>query len=139
MKWVGIAIAVVLGVPVLFLGVVYGASELGGEVVVLQRAAPDGSTDSVRIWIVDDDAGTWVEHGGPDAHWIARLAEDPTLTLERDGTAAVYQATPDPAAHARYHELRRAKYGWADAVVELATGAASECPGVPVRLEPAAG
>ncbi len=139
MKWVGIAIAVVLGVPLLFFAAVYAASELGGEVVVLHRPAPGGSTSTVRIWIVEDADGVWVEHGSADAPWIQRLAEDATITLERDGAAAVYRAAPDPSAHANYHELRQAKYGWADAFVGLATGAASECTGVPARLEAADG
>ncbi len=106
---------------------------------MLHRPAPDGSTDTVRIWIVEDAARVWIEHGSADAHWIRRLAEDATITLERDGAAAVYRAVPDPTAHARYHELRQAKYGRADALVEFATGDASECTGVPVRLEAAEG
>ena len=138
MKWLWLAVAVVLGVPVLFFAAVYGASELGGEVVVLHRAAPDGSTDPVRVWIIDDPAGVWLEHGEADAHWIRRLADHPAVTVERGGVAAAYIATPDLAAHERYHELRRAEYGWADAVVEFATGDASQCPGVPVRIEAAA-
>lgn len=139
MRWLGIAIAVVLAVPLLFFGVVYGASELGGEVVVLHRPAPDGSTSTVRIWIVEDDSGVWVEHGGADAPWLEQLGDGAAITLERGGVAAVYRAVPDPASHARYHALRRAKYGWADAVVEIATGDTSECTSVPVRLEAAEG
>ena len=139
MRWIWTAIAVVLGVPLVFMGSIYAASELGGEVVVLHRASPEGSADRVRVWIVEDDTGTWIEHGSPDAHWIRRLTENATLELERDGTAAAYRATPDPAAHARYHELRQAKYGWADDYVALVTSSASECTAVPVRLDPGEG
>ena len=135
MRWIGIVIAVVIGVPLLFFAAIYAASELGGEVVVLHRPAPDGSIATVRIWIVEDAEGVWIEHGSADAPWLQRLAEDATITLERDGSARVYRAVPDPMAHARYHELRQAKYGWADAFVALATGDASECAGVPVRLD----
>jgi len=42
MKWVWIVIAVVRGVPLMFFGAVYAASEVGGEVVVLHRPAPEG-------------------------------------------------------------------------------------------------
>ena len=139
MKWVRTAIAVALGVPLLFLGALYAASELGGEVVVLHRPAPDGSADTVRIWIVEDATGVWIEHGSADADWIQRVAEDVTIKLERDGAAVAYRAVPDPTAHTRYHELRRAKYGWADALVELATRNASEYTGAPVRLDPVEG
>jgi len=67
MKRIGIALAVVLGVPLLYFGAIYGAGELGGEVVVLHRVAPDGGASTVRIWIVEDDTGAWVEHGGAGA------------------------------------------------------------------------
>jgi hypothetical protein len=130
---------VVLGLPLLFLGAIYGASELGGEVVVLHRPGPDGSTSTVRIWIVEDGEGAWVEHGSADSPWMQRLADDASVTLERGGAAGVYRAVPDPGAHARYHELRQAKYTWADSFIAAATGTSSECAGVPVRLEAASG
>lgn len=135
MKWLWIGIGVGIGAPLLFFASIYAVSEVGGEVVVLDRAAEDGTTSRVRIWIVDADDASWVEHGAPDAHWVTRLSDEPTLTLERNGEKATYRAAPDPASHARYHELRKAKYGWADQYIELVAGEASECTGVPVRLE----
>ena len=74
MKWLGILVGILLGVVVLLFGGVYAASELGGEVVVLHRKAADGSVDHVRVWIVEDDTGTWIEHGAPNHHWITTLA-----------------------------------------------------------------
>jgi hypothetical protein len=38
-------------------------------------------------------------------------------------------------ADALYHQLRREKYGIADQIVALITGASEECAGVPVRLQ----
>ncbi len=134
-RWV-IAIGVLVGLPLLFFASIYVASELGGEVVVLHRPAADGSVDRVRVWIVDDDGGVWIEHGDPEASWIQGLAQAPELTVERAGAAAIWRATPDAASHAHYHELRQAKYGWADSYVALVTSDAASCPGVPIRLDP---
>ena len=135
MKWIAIVAAVLLALPVGFIGAVYAASELGGEVVVLHRPAADG-TSTVRIWIVEDETGTWIEHGGADPSWMHRLAQDPTLEIERGGETISFRAAEDPASHARYHALRQAKYGWADDFVALASGDPAECDGVPLRLDP---
>ena len=41
-----------------------------------------------------------------------RLADDPTLEIERGGETLTFRAAKDPDNHARYHALRQAKYGW---------------------------
>lgn len=127
------AIGIVVGVPVLLAVVIFGASELGGEVVTLDRAEADGSASQIRVWIVDEDGQSWIEHGDPDSHWISRLPGSPEVTLTRDGRTTSYLGIPDPESHDRYHQLRRKKYGWADQVVGMFDGEA-ECAGVPVRL-----
>lgn len=130
-----ILIAVVLGAGLAYFAVLYSASELGGEVVVLHRSSSDGSVRRVRIWIVEDGEQTWVEHGPPDADWISMLATTPVITLERYGEPNQYHAAADPGSHAHYHALRAAKYGIADRIVEFATGDVEECAGIPVRIE----
>jgi hypothetical protein len=135
MKWFFIIIGVLVAVPLVFFSGIYTASELGGEVVVLHRNSSNEPLDRVRIWIVEDTTGTWVEHGGADATWIARLKADPSVTIERNGAPATYQGQADPHAHDRYHQLRREKYGFADEVVEMASGGHDACDGIPVRLE----
>ncbi|MGI9325863.1 MAG: hypothetical protein ACR2PZ_11635, partial [Pseudomonadales bacterium] len=124
-----------IGLPALFLIVIYGASELGGEVVTLDRAEPTGEMSEVRIWIVDQDDVSWVEHGEADSFWIARLAESPTVVLNREGRAVSYLGTPDRESHDLYHDLRREKYGWADQILELLSGGEADCQGIPVRLQ----
>ena len=135
MKWLYIAIGILVGVPLAFFAAMYAASELGGEVVVLHRQSEDGSIDRVRVWIVEDGTGTWIEHGSPDAAWISRLAHDPVITVERDGAPQRYRASADRASHALYHRLRRDKYEFAAQVVAMAAGDADACEGTPVRLE----
>ncbi len=135
MKWLYAGIAVLVGLPLAHFGAIYAASELGGEVVVLHRKAATGSTDKIRVWIVEDGEGTWIEHGAPDAGWITMLAQDPIITLERQGASLRYRAVADPAAHTRYHSLRREKYGFADTLIEFLTGGADGLDGAPVRIE----
>ncbi len=135
MKVVYWVLGVLIGVPAAFFTVVYGASELGGEVVTLERAEANGDVNRVRIWIVDQNDASWVEHGEAESFWITQLAESPTVVLNREGRAVSYVGVPDRESHDLYHELRREKYGWADQVVGLVSGAATECQGVPVRLE----
>ena len=62
------------------------ASEFGGEVATLLRAEPDGSVTRVRVWIVDLDHQSWIEHGDGKAFWLTRLASPSEITLVRDGT-----------------------------------------------------
>ena len=135
MKWLFIAIGSLVGIPLAYIVAMYAASELAGEVVVLHRPADDGSIDRVRLWIVGDDTGTWIEHGCADAAWIRGLAEDPVITVERGGEPRQYHASADPAAHARYRLLRAEDYGLADRIVNLMQGGAEACDAAPVRLD----
>ena len=136
MKIVYWLIGFVVTVAVLPLIVIYGASELGGEVVTLDRVVPEGGDVSrVRIWIVDQNDASWIEHGDADSFWMAQLAESKDLGLSRGGQAITYTGTPDPDSHDLYHRLRSEKYGWADSTVAFFSGSDAECEGVPVRLE----
>ncbi len=128
-------IGIVVGVPALLVAVMYGASELGGEVVTLQRAEANGEVSQVRIWIVDSDGISWIEHGEADSFWITRLTVSPELVLNRKDQPSNYIGTPDRNTHDRYHKLRREKYGWADQVVGLFAGGPADCQGIPVRLQ----
>jgi hypothetical protein len=128
-------LGIILGLPLLYLAAIYVASELGGEVVTLNRTDANGEMSQVRIWIVDSDGKSWVEHGDSDAPWITRLAQSPELVLTRAGNETHYAGTPDRDAHDLYHKLRREKYGLGDQVIELLTGSSDDCEGVPVRLQ----
>lgn len=135
MKVIYWLVGFIVGVPVLLLAVMYGASELGGEVVTLDRAEANGDVSKVRIWIVDKDDLSWVEHGEAESFWITQLADSPGVVLSREGQTTKYVGMPDPNAHDLYHQLRSEKYGWADQVIALFAGDPAECQGVPVRLQ----
>lgn len=131
LKWI---IAIVIIGPLLLFGVIYGASELGGEVAILERNNESGEATRVRVWIVDEVFSSLIEHGDVNSHWITHLQTSDRVTLERDGEVISYKGTADPAAHDTYHKLRREKYGWADKTLEALGGKAADCDGIPVRL-----
>jgi hypothetical protein len=127
-------LGLVFGVPILFFITMFGASELGGEVVTLERLEADGGTSQIRVWIVDQDGVSWIEHGDPDSYWINQLQTSTSVTLTRDGQVITYSATPDPDSHDLYHQLRRQKYGWADKLIGAMGGGDKNCKSMPVQL-----
>ena len=129
-------LGIVLGIPVPLFGTIYGASELGGEVVTLARAESNGEVSQVRVWIVDQSGLSWIEHGEAGSFWITQLAESPNVVLSRAGRDTHYAGTADRESHDLYHQLRRAKYGMGDQILELlGAPGVDECDGVPVRLQ----
>ena len=129
-------LGIVLGIPTLLFGTIYGASELGGEVVTLARAESNGDASQVRIWIVDENGTSWIEHGDADSFWITQLSESPDIALTRAGRTTNYTGTPERDSHDLYHQLRREKYAMADQILELlGAPGVDECEGVPVRLQ----
>lgn len=135
MKIVYWLIGLVVIVAVLPIIIIYGASELGGEVVTLERPTPEGDVSKVRIWIVDQGGTSWVEHSDADSFWMTQLKESSAVALSRGGKTNTYVGTPDPDSHDLYHQLRLEKYSWADKTIDFVTGSDGECEGVPVRLK----
>jgi len=128
-------LGLLLGIPALFLVTMYATSELGGEVVTLDRTEANGDISKVRVWIVDSEDTSWIEHGEAESPWISGLSDSPTLVLARGGRTSTYSAAADPDAHEHYHRLRREKYGAADQIIDALLGSAEDCQGVPVRLQ----
>ena len=128
----------VFGTLIFYLLLMFGASEMGGEVVTLLRPEPDGNTKAVRIWIVDSDTVSLIEHGDSKSFWINHLGEKPKISLIRGGEEKTYRAVTDIESHDLFHELRREKYGIADRIINIGTFgllAKDVCTGVPVRLK----
>ena len=122
-------------VPSYFL-VVLAASELGGEVVTLLRPNVEGGFDEVRVWIVDDGDVTLIEHGSQGDEWLEGLKASGPISLVRDGIKIDYSGQQASALHAGYHALRREKYGLADRMIEVLTGASVDaCDGMPLQLQ----
>jgi hypothetical protein len=125
----------VLLLAVSFVGVIFAASEYGGELVVLHTHA-DGADKTTHLWVVDDGGFAWLRAGVPSSGWLKRIETDAEVTVERNGQTFHYHAVPihDPAIRDRIHALMRVKYAWADKIVSSLRDANGS---VPVRLEPA--
>ena len=139
MKIVYKLIIAFVAVSIFYVSLYFAASELGGEVVQLIRHDPEGSTKSIRVWIVDARDQAWIEHGDTNSFWVKRLSSEPEVSLIRGGAEIKYTAITDIGSHEIYHDLRREKYGIADRIIELLSfGAAhrNNCTGIPVRLDP---
>ncbi len=127
----------VIGIPVLYVSLMFGASEFGGEVATLLRPKQDGGVKNVRVWIVNAGDDSLIEHGDSSSFWIKQLNSQPEISLIRDGEEKKYFAEPDANAHDLYHRLRREKYGIADRIVEIGSfgsQALDTCIYAPVRL-----
>ena len=130
-------VAILLGVVVLYGVSLVALSELGGEVATLARPESDGSTKNTRVWIVDSDNNSWIEHGTDESYWIKQSTDEVEVSVIRDEKKQKYEAFTDREAHDFYHNLRREKYTFADKMLDiLSFGATSKenCSGVPVRL-----
>ena len=134
MKYAYWFLGLLVGISVLLIGIPIAASELGGEVVTLERAEEDGESSRIRIWIVDNDGESWIEHGDSESYWMNRLKTSNEVILDRAGQSQPYEGTLDPGSHDFYHDLRRQKYSWADQLIELLSGGRESCDGIPVRL-----
>ena len=131
-------IVVLISVVIAYGVLTFGLSELGGEVVTLVRPEVDESNKNIRVWIVDADNKSWIEHGDSEAYWIKQLTNDSELLIIREGEEKKYLAFADRDSHDLYHNLRREKYGFSDKMLDiLAFGVKSKenCEGIPVRLE----
>lgn len=129
-----IVLILVAVVPTYFL-VILAASEMGGEVVSLLRPSVAGGYDEVRVWIVQDGDATLIEHGGQGDGWLEGLKAAGPISLLRGGVKIDYLGQQSSGLHARYHALRREKYGLADQIIETLTGASVDaCEGIPVQL-----
>ena len=132
------AVVVLISVVIVYGVLTFGLSELGGEVVTLVRPEVDGSNKNIRVWIVDADNKSWIEHGDSESYWIKQLTNDSELLIIREGEEKKYLAFADRDSHDLYHNLRREKYGFSDKMLDiLAFGVKSKenCEGIPVRLE----
>ena len=131
-------VVILIGIAIVYVVLMFSLSELGGEVVILVRPEADQSNKNIRVWIVDADNKSWIEHGDSESYWIRGLIDDSGIFITREGEEQKYLAFDDRDSHDVYHKLRREKYGLADKMLDiLSFGATSKenCEGIPVRLE----
>ena len=111
-------LAVVVAVP-LFLGLMLIVLSEKDEVVVLRTVGADGVKES-RLWIVDGEQGPIVR-GSPGKAWVENARSNPAVALHRGADWVAHEAvelTGDRAL-AETNSLMRAKYGFADEVIDM--------------------
>ena len=113
----GRIIAVVLGLPILYMAAILAASEWGGEVVQLETEDSMGHTFATSVWIVDFDRASWLRAGNPDSDWVQQLRAEPLVFLTRNGERRSYRARVFDALGPQVNEAMRAKYGRADQLI----------------------
>ena len=131
-------VVILISIAIFYGVLMFSLSELGGEVVILVRPEADQSNKNIRVWIVDADNKSWIEHGDSESYWIKQLSNNSELLIIRKGEEKKYLAFTDRDSHDFYHNLRREKYGLSDKMLDiLAFGATSKenCESIPVRLE----
>jgi len=113
----GRIIAIVILLPVLYFGAILVASEMGGEVAVLETQRPDGRSFETSIWVVELDRSVWLRAGNADSDWVARIRAQPEVFLTRGAGRTAYLANVVDGLGDRVNLAMREKYGLADQLV----------------------
>jgi hypothetical protein len=87
-----------------------------GEVVTLVTKSAEGADFDTQLWIVQLDGHLYLRAGSPHARWLARVRDNPLVTLKRGDEKAPFKAIPqeDPATRKAVNALMAEKYGYAD-------------------------
>lgn len=119
MRKIGIAVACLAGAAVLFIALIFGVSESGGEIVTLRTLDEGGEPHDTRLWVVDDGGYEWLRSGQPTSGWFVRLEANPSVEVTRNDRTASYQAEPvrEPKVRDRIHGLMAEKYGSAESLI----------------------
>ncbi len=135
MRRVWIALVSIAGLFALFIALVFGLSEFGGEVVTLETRDAEGQPQRTRLWVVDHQGHAWLRSGAPESDWFLRLEADANVSVTRNGTTAAYRAEPvrDPGMRDRIHALMAEKYTFAERFIAATRDGTHS---VPVRLVP---
>lgn len=105
--------------PLWFGAALYGASEYGGEKVVLETLDERGIAFLTTLWVVDIHGEPWLRSGRPDSTWLQRIEASPDVFLVRDGERLAYRAEIAAYEVDRINDRMREKYGYADQLVSL--------------------
>lgn len=134
LTWLYKGLGAVIGVVVLYLVLVFGASE-SGEVVQLVTQDAQGDAVTTRLWVVDTDGDMWLRAGDGASGWYQRLTAhgmDSPATLIRGEQAYAITALPEPQRIADINQLMADKYGLGDTLVGILAG--SPEAGIAVRV-----
>ena len=137
LRMIGRGLVAVLGLIVIYLALIYAASE-SGEVVQLVTQDSQGQEATTRLWVAEDDGSMWLR-ADQGSGWYQRLithdAQNPATLIRGDQRYEVV-AKAEPVQIARLNTLMAEKYGLGDSVVAALAGSPEN--GVAVRLVTAA-
>ncbi len=135
----GMAVAVLIVVGVLFFASIFAVSEIAGEVISLTTYDQAGAPHTTRIWIVDDGGAQWLRSGVRGNGWYARLAVRPDVEVVRGGKAARYRAvavdTPKRAPASTSSCARSTVSAIATSSASCVSTARSRSPSVSIHYE----
>ena len=134
LTWLFKGLGAVIGVLVLYLVLVFGASE-SGEVVQLVAQDAQGEAVTTRLWVADTDGAMWLRAGEGTSGWYQRLmahgVDSPATLIRGDQTYAI-TASAEPQRIAEINQLMADKYGLGDTLVGILAG--SPEAGIAVRV-----
>ena len=124
LTWLYKGLGAVIGVLVLYLVLVFGASE-SGEVVQLATQDAQGEAVTTRLWVADTDGAMWLRAGEGTSGWYQRLmahgVDSPATLIRGDQTYAI-TASAEPQRIAEINQLMADKYGLGDTLVGILAG-----------------
>lgn len=112
-------IGVLLSLPFLAIAAIFGAIELGGEVVVLETTSARGDKFTTSLWVVDIEDSPVLRAGSATAEWLTRIRAEPSVALIRDEIRTQYEAEIIPSYADQVNVLMRDEYGFADRIVSV--------------------
>lgn len=134
LAWVYKGLGTAIGVVVLYLVLVFGASE-SGEVVQLVTRDAQGEAVTTRLWVADTDGAMWLRAGDGASGWYQRLtahsAHSPATLIRGEDTYLI-TAIPEPQRIAEINQLMADKYGLGDMLIGILAG--SPASGIAVRV-----
>jgi len=133
MRLIAIVLGALLAALVGFAGLIFAASELGGEGVTLTTTDAEGGLHETPLWVVELDGAQYLRAGNGESGWYVRLRDRPDVQVERAGEMKRYRAVPEPEKVPAVDALMAEKYGIADRIIDVMRDPAGS---VAVRLEP---
>lgn len=121
MKFIYWAIGLIVGLPLVFLGVQTLASERV-EVVQLYTLDESGEEVVTRLWVVDDEGYQYLRVGADGSGWFSRIQASAEFKLSRNGDMQRYEAVLRQEKSTQINQLMQQKYGWGDTFFAYTVG-----------------
>ncbi len=132
-RWIAIAAALLVALPLLIVAVIMAASEFGGELITLRTRDVDGVEHTTSLWVIEREGHAWLRAGDPGSGWLRRLEAVPEVLVERNGKSARFRAVPMPERIDLVNEAMARKYGFANTLIDFTLDASDA---IAVRLDP---